>query len=439
MKKLFCLICVLLFSAALFAQTDENGEIIKYRRSSLYSVLVNHPGVPYAEQIQQAFMAVPIPDKFNDHNLYYRGFNSSAAKMKQHGKKKDEGNKVDADDFIDNYNIANGMVAKWFNRNAVTGGFDMNLVQERGYYDASKLDIDMAEMTDKGLAVLGDAGEELIGNTFLLVNDITYVDKGKVSSGVATGIRVASQVAGLFFGSDISRAGDAIAKATNEVDGFTVNITSYLYRLVWNEETMGTFYKNFWYPASEENPEKKAAFDNSKDFELLYVGSSNTSAAIVTSKSFSKLTKEEQMVKACARAVDKSIVELQREYDEFKVNVPIFSVSDDKKTVEVKIGLKEGITEKSELEILSPMEDKDGRIRYNSVGRIKPVKGKIWDNRFGALEEAQMIEAAKAAGEKVKDGDVDLKAASLTSTTFKVLSGANQVYPGCLVREVKIK
>lgn len=439
MKKILFLLCALSFSAMLLAQTDENGEIIKYRRSSLYSVLVNHPGLPYAEEIQQAFMNVPIPDKFNDHNLYYRGFNSTATKVKQHGKKKDEGNKSDADDFISNYNIANGLVAKWFNRDAATGGFDMKLVQERGYYDASKLDIDLAEMTEKGLATLGDAGEDLIGKTFLLVNDITYVDKGKVSSGVAIGIRVASQVAGLFFGSDISRAGNAIAKATNEIDGFTVNITSYLYRLVWDEEATGTFYKNFWYPADVENPERKAAFDNSDDFALAYVGSSSTSAAIVTSKSFSKLSKEEQMVKACARAVDKSIVELQREYDEFKVNVPVYSVAQDKKTVDVKIGLKEGITEKSEFEILAPVEDKDGKIRYNSVGRIKPVKGKIWDNRFGALEEAQMIEAAKAAGEKVKEGDVDLKAASLTATTFKVLSGANQIYTGCLVREVKIK
>ncbi len=50
-----------------------------------------------------------------------------------------------------------------------------------------------------------------------------------------------------------------------------------------------------------------------------------------------------------------------------------------------------------------------------------------------------MIEAAKAAGEQVKAGDVSLKAASLTSTTFKVLSGANQIYPGCLIREVKFK
>lgn len=429
--------CLLPF--ALSAQTADNGELLKYKRSSLYSILIYHEGVPYAEQIETAFMNVPIPDKFNDHNLLERELISSTSKMRHHGKKKDDGNKEDIDNFIQGCGIGNHLVAKWFNRDAVTGGFDMSLVQERGYYDASKLDIALAEMSDKGLSALGDAGEGLIGNTFLLANDITYVDKGEVSKGVATGISVLAGIAGAFLGSDVAKAGNALAVAANEIDGFTVNITSYLYRLVWDDATMGTFYKEYWYPSALENPERRAAFDTSSVFRLEYVGSSSSSAAIVQSKSFSKITKEEQMLKACARAVDNSIVQLQRSYDEFKVNVPIYSVADDKKTVEVKIGLKEGITEKSEFEVLAPVEDQNGMIRYNSVGRLKPVKDQIWDNRFGALEEAQMIEDAKAAGEQVKAGDISLKAASLTSTTFKVLSGANQIYPGCLIREVKFK
>lgn len=438
-RRFLMTVALCLLSTALFAQTADNGELLKYKRSSLYSILIHHEGVPYADQIETAFMNVPIPDKFNDHNLLSRELVSSTSKMRHHGKKKDEGNKEDIDNFIQGCGVGNQLVAKWFNRDAATGGFDMSLVQERGYYDASKLDIALAEMSDKGLATLGDAGEGLIGNTFLLANDITYVDKGQVSQGVAAGISLLAGIAGAFLGSDVARAGKALATAANEIDGFTVNITSYLYRLVWDDATMGTFYKEYWYPTALENPERRAAFDTSSIFRLEYVGSSSTSAAIVESKHYSKISKADQMLKACARAVDKSIVGLQRTYDEFKVNVPIYSVAADKKTAEVKIGLKEGITEKSEFEVLAPVEDKDGKIHYNSVGRLKPVKGRIWDNRFGALEEAQMIEAAKAAGEKVKQGDISLAAASLTSTTFKVLSGANQIYPGCLIREVKFK
>lgn len=422
------------------AQVDENGELLKYKRSSLYSVLLSHSGLAFSDQIESAFHSVPIPDKFNDHNLKTRTFESTAVKARHDGKEKMTDNMADIDRFVTDNRIPAELVAKWFDRDPVSGGFDMALIQERGFYDASKVDINAAEVSGRGLAVLGDAGEGLIGNTFMLVNDITYVDKGEVSKGVASGITVVAGLAGLFLGSkEIMDAGKSVADAAQEIDGFTVNITSYLYRLVWDEETMGAFYKQYWFPAGVENPERREAFDNSGEFRLEYIGRTRTSAAILSSRSFSTLTKQEQMVKACARAVDKAIVELQRQYDEFKVNVPIYKVAENRKTVEVKIGLKEGINEKSEFEILAPVEDEKGRIRYNSVGRLKPVPGEIWDNRFGALEEAQMLEAAKAAGERVKGGEVDLKSASLTATTFKVLGGSNQIYPGCLIREVTIK
>lgn len=440
MKKLYFILAMALVSLSLSAQVNEKGELQKYKRSSLYSVLISHSDLKFSDQISEAFKSVPIPDKFNDHNLKIREIESTSGRVRQQGKEKDKDNTNDANIFISSKNVPRDLVAKWFNRNSKTGGFNMSLVQERGFYDASKVDINAAEMSGRGLAMLGDAGEGLIGNTFMLVNDITYVDKGEVSSGVAAGVAAAATFAGSLLGSkDIADLGAVAAVAANEIDGFTVNITSYLYRLVWDDETMGVFYKNYWFPSNTKNDAKKKAFDGATEFTMEYVGSSKSSADILTSKSFSKLTKEEQMIKACARAVDNSIVVLQRKYDDFKVNVPIYRVSDDKKTVEVKIGLKEGINEKSEFAVLAPVEDEAGHIRYNIVGRLKPVKGEIWDNRFGALEEAQMIEAAKAAGEKVKAGDTDLKAASLTATTFKVLSGANQIYPGCLIREATIK
>ena len=139
------------------------------------------------------------------------------------------------------------------------------------------------------------------------------------------------------------------------------------------------------------------------------------------------------MLKVCTRAVDKSIVELQREYDEFKVKVPIYGISEDGQFVDVQIGLKEGINEKSKFEVLLPVEGEDGKISYNKVGMIQPLKDKIWDNRFGALEEAKAV-----AEEGSTDQDAaNLEAASLTASTFKILSGANNIVPGCLLRDRK--
>ena len=80
----------------------------------------------------------------------------------------------------------------------------------------------------------------------------------------------------------------------------------------------------------------------------------------------------------------------------------------------------------------------------------------IWDNRFGADEEAaaaaaelkqdskkqaqkNMKNEIKAAEKDQKSGDEPLGNVTLAATTFKVLSGANRIMPGCLVREVTIK
>jgi hypothetical protein len=56
---------------------------------------------------------------------------------------------------------------------------------------------------------------------------------------------------------------------------------------------------------------------------------------------------------------------------------------------------------------------------------------------MGALEIA---EAYAADGEKVKqDEDSAEGNAYLKATTFKITTGADRIYPGCLVQEIKIK
>ena len=142
--------------------------------------------------------------------------------MKKGGKKKEGTNLTDIDAFIAENNVPRDMIAKWFNRNPVTGAFNMGLVQERGFYDASAADISAAEASTRNIAILGDAGEDLIGKTFMIVNDITFVDKGEQSAKAATGLRVVGSIAGALFGSSFSDIGDMAATAVNEIDGFTV-------------------------------------------------------------------------------------------------------------------------------------------------------------------------------------------------------------------------
>lgn len=416
----------------------EDGSILKYRRSSLFSVIIEHPTFPYGEAIDSAFFAMPMPDKFNDHNLATRAIVSNAEKMKKGGNKKDVTNDQDIAEFIESNHIAREMVAKWFNRDPYTGCFDMELIQERGFYDASQADINAASLSTRSLAALGDAGEDLIGKTFMIVNDITFVDKGEKSQKAAAAFSIIGRLAAAITGADgLADVGDAVAAGVNEIDGFTVNITTYLYRLVWNDDCAGMMYTQYWQDPNNPDPDRKAAFDNSDIFRLQYVGKATSQAQNTSSKSFSKYSKSEQMLRTCARAVDHSIVALQREFDEFKVNVPVTKVNEDG-TVEVAIGLKEGVTEKSRYEVLMAVKANDGHVRYQHIGTLAPVKGKIWDNRFGALDEA--VEA-QAQGKTIEDAGEDGESgnALLTGTTFKVTEKTGKIMPGVLVREKRIK
>lgn len=181
----FLALCPAFAQEAATSDEGDHGELTKYRRSSLYSVLVKHSDFPYSAEIDSAFMVMPIPDKFNDHNIDLRSFESSAVKMKKRSRGKTELNKKDIASFMSQNQIPKALVARWFDRNPETGGFDMDLIQSRGFYDASQLDISTARESSRGMSALGDAGEQLIGNTFLIFNDITFVDKGERSSTVA--------------------------------------------------------------------------------------------------------------------------------------------------------------------------------------------------------------------------------------------------------------
>lgn len=417
--------------------------LAKYRRASLYSVLITHLGEDvkakkadekYHTIIKDVFSYMPLPDKFNDHSLPYKYIASSAVKAVKaaNSDSKDNSNFSDINNFITSNAIAKNLVAKWFNRDPLSGKCNMDLIAERGNYDAQQADIQLAKQSMRGLAAVTDAGKDLIGHTFLLVNDITFVDKGERSAkaaGILSGL-------GTIFGGSLGGAIKNVAAITNTIDGLRVNITSYLYQLDWEEADLYTFWQEYWTDDSDSldvQTAKRDAFDRISGtdslYTLKYIGKTTASAGNTSVKT--GRPKKDQMLVVCARAIDKSIVKLQREYEDFKVNVPIYRVNNNK-TVDVQIGLKEGINAKSEFDVLMPVEDQEGHITYERIGHIKAISSKIWDNRFGALDEA------KSGGTKSEKGEAKGNV-NLDATTFKILSGAGKIVPGCLVREVTIK
>lgn len=394
-----------------FVQTNAQNDSQEYRRSSIYSVLVNHTEQIFAAEIKEAFLQIPVPDKYNDHDLSVKVLDmdkrlAGAASQKENS---------NITQFLNDNNVASRLVARWFNRDAQTGACDMELVKERGLYNASEFDRQLASHSARGMAMLQDAGEDLIGNTFVLVNDIRYIDKNKRAKAAGSVLKVLGSVASAVTGIDaVEDLGNLVGDMTETIKGFSVRINTFLYRLEWTEDQAALFYQEQY--ASTPDEQKRQNFENARgSYKLNYVGKVESRGGSV---SFLGVNEEEPVVmvrKACQRAIDENVVDLQREYEEFRTKTPLVTVE----PLTAYIGMKEGVTEKSQFEVLEVIEMEDGSHKYNRVGVIEPIKNLIWDNRFMAVEEG-------APG------------ATLGVTTFRTVSGKD-FSKGMLIREISHK
>lgn len=407
-KKIKALLSFYLVACfSIYAQQE--GNTFDYRRNSMYSILVLHEEQEHADKIADEFLNIPIQDKYNDSDL--------SIKIVRVNKKSDYSQQIE--EFINDNYIGSRLVAHWFNRDILTGQCDMELVKARGLYDASAFDYELASNTIRGNAMLQDAGADLIGNTYLLVNEVYYIDQHKRAQNVAAGVGIGISILGSILEaatgtSGLTEIGTTVgtlaALTISSLEGFRVKIHTRLYQLDWNNEIANEFYALYYSSIPDE--EKRLAFENNRHkFKMKYVGE-------VKSKGGSGLkfigvkTPEELIRKACQRAIDDNIVDLQKKFEQFRVKTPITSISP---TITAQIGMKEGVSSESRYEVLEVI-DNGGSIEYKRVGVIKPVPTMIWDNRFMAMEEG-------AYG------------ADLGATTFIVESGKN-FYPGMLIREI---
>lgn len=404
--KLKHYILTLFLSVTAISQTFADNlpeENLKYRRSSICSFLISRTDQNMYDKIQEKFLEIPTPDQYNNHDLSIRLLNVDK-----------KGNYADSIDiWLDNNRIASRLVGKWFERNMLTGECSLDLVKSRGLYNASDLDRELAARSARGIAMLEDAGEELIGNTFVLVHEAHYIDNAKRSQNVSTGLKLFGAIAGGFIGVDVSDLFDSLGDLAASFKGFRVKIHSRLYQLVWDDETSATFYKEMY--AGKPDDKKKSAFESRRGmFKLKYIGEVESSGSKNSFLGISEEHPDVMIRKACQRAIDDNVRDLQHNFEVFRVKSPIKEING--KEIKVAIGMKEGVNENSEYEVLEPQE-KNGKIEYKRIGIIQPVKDKIWDNRFMALEEG-------AYG------------ADLDATTFTVKSGSTP-YEGLLVRQLK--
>ncbi len=409
-NKVLIVFCVLILNVA-GAQNKKAKQNINanYKRSSLHTILIESDNFPYKDEVINAYYNSPFPDKYNNHTIGEKSFDP-----KDYGKV--ENDTMDFSTvirkYLDKNKIAHKMLAKWFNRQP-NGSFNMDLIAQRGEYDATEMEAHIASNSVRGVASLADAGEELIGNTFVVVSRLSFISNELPARLIReTAVKAANEIEKPLVRLMAIKAADIAYNKAKK--GYSVWTNSYLYQLEWNDSIASIFYSDYWMATDNFSEERKNKFDQSDLFKLKYLG--NERSRNLVTFSLKKKRSEEEIVRvATTRNIDAVYAKLQKKHDVFKTKTPLYSGF----PITAKIGLKEGLEPGDRYEVLEKFENKNGITKYRRKGVISVQRGKIWDNRFNA-------------GDGLRNKKKNSK--GVDRTYFK---GTKNYHAGMLIRQIK--
>ena len=448
MKKIITSI-LLITTVNLFSQTDS---IQKYQRSSLTMILLT--GTNYQEDtskidkdevkidnspqaIRGLWNSYPFPDMYDKHSIFAETINVKSnlstksifeAKRSKNQKKDAEATQSKIAQELKNKKIAHQVVRRWFSSEDGSKFWDMGTIQKRGFYNATELEADIAKQDIRGMAKLADAGESLINNSFVTVTEILlYANKPVAilynklaeefikqanqlqSKGGDDATQLANSIAALTYSGVAS--GLAITAAAIK-DGYTVVSKTYLYKLKWNNDIAGEFYKNWG---------NNDAFEK-MNFELDYIGYQLNETILNRGVFSAKANRKPDVVvkQAVIRNIDETFVLLQQENEVFKPSIPVLEV----KPISAQIGMKEGLQGGEKFNVLQKIQNLEtGKTSYKKVGFVTVDKNYVWDNRYNAGEGPEHI-------------NYDVNGKPIIVTQFK---GGKNVVPGMLLKQAEAK
>lgn len=381
---------------------------LEYRRSSLNMLMLNDEVKSNQDKLNNWWSAYPFPDKYNDHRgsasvvdisnvvLSYEELTEygawgdtltgikwatmkalgadptsgvSVLDLGKNAEGKDHGLVVPGaaaqrpfkiDKALKEAGVARDMVAKWFGYNPEVNSFSLELIGERGLYDASLFDVQAAAQTVKNERLLKDAGKELIANSFVTLSDIDFYANEPVARAVYdAAMKEANGNVALELGAK------KIYDKTK--DGYTVVAETFLFQLVWDDASLQRLY-NGW-----SNPAEALA---QGEFSLSLVNSQSTLSTVLLAKD---RTMDEVLQEALYRNIDNSFSKLQKQNEVFMPAVPVIGVN----PITAPIGMKEGLEGGEKFRVFEMTYDQEsGETKFVEAGTVRVNKKQIWNNLF---------------------------------------------------------
>lgn len=265
------------------------------------------------------------------------------------------------DDFITG-KLTNGKVAQqildvWFNRQA-DGSMNVEILKQRGLYNADDNDFMMASSAKRGESALMDMGLKLVNQSYVLVIDLDQLITMEE-----------------FYNENETESKDRIS------NGYKAKVKSYLYKLDFSEPVAAHFFNNYWAGMSDPNKISKRDAFYDQDYLWTPVGRQYVESDITQYNPGQALapkvqkTKEELMDQLLNDVMEKITPQIEARDESFRVKAMVSDVH----PISAKIGKKEGLGFDQRYYVYENQMKKDGKVRKKLVGAVKSMK--VTDNR----------------------------------------------------------
>lgn len=379
------LLLLLLFGALPFlnlAQNiDESAKKVKSVVSSEYDrSSVTFIGLDFNENLSSKlytqFASLQVPDKYYDNNVNTRVIKPGISRPATDDYLQQiEPEKIAA--WLKEKKVGQQILAKWFNRQA-DGTFNVDILKERGLFNANDNDYKVASSSKRGEASLMDMGLQLVDKSYVLVFDFYNI------------VTMSEYY-----------TKEEIAAEKRTMNGFKSSLNSYLFQLDFSEIVAAEFFQNYWISEGDVDQQAKIdAFENA-EFAFKFVSKQRSSPSATQYNKGETLapkvqkTEDELLDALCASALISVTTTIENQQDAFKVKAMVSDVH----PIAAKIGKKEGLKFDNRYFVYENRMRKNGDTYSKKVAVVKSMK--VVDNRMVTSGESESSEFYQIAGGKV--------------------------------------
>lgn len=362
----------LMFSNFLFSQSGESLKKIPstYDRSSITLLYMQFSDEKHSQDVKSKVDNLAISDKYYNNNLSQLSFSAPFSR-----------NASAISDDIKNYlngqKVGRQVIAKWYERQD-DGTMTMDLIFERGMFNATDAAYIKAQSTKLGNAVLQDYGNRLIERSYILVLDYESVKSMQ----------------------DL--------KLDKTSRGWKATVNGYLFKINYNEEVQNAVYDSWIYsddtPAIREQKNKKF---NETEIPVEFV--TKTSVLLTSTQSaettnlgrfVKQKTDDELLMELVQKGYDEILYELEKTHEDFMVKTTIYQVG----PIRAKIGKKEGLKCDNRYFAYEYVYDEKTNSSKPKMRGVIRATSKIVDNRQVAKGDMPTSKFYQTAGRKLKTG-----------------------------------